>query len=363
MKKDYYKVLGVSRGASSDELKKAYRKMALKYHPDRNRDKPEVEEKFKEIAEAYEVLSDDKKRQLYDSYGHEGLKNSGFQSQNVSVEDILKRFGGIFKGRNFGSFFTREEPSHREGEDLYIKLSVTLQEVAHGTTKKLKLKRYITCGTCLGNGAEKGTSLSICKACQGLGHERAQTGSFFMQVFSTRACSACHGDGKIVSKKCKDCFGEGRKKEEETFSIKLPAGLANNMQLSQTGKGHAPIKGGSPGDLIIQIEEIADELLQRKGRDIHYKCYISLLDACIGTKVKVPTIEGATYIKIPAYTQSGKTVRLSGRGVPHLQSHEGKGDQLIHIYVWTPQDLTKEALQEIKKIAPYLEVPLEKRIK
>lgn len=350
MKKDYYQILDVPKKASPAEIKKAYKKKALQYHPDRNKNNKEAEERFKEAAEAYEVLSDPKKRKLYDQYGAEGLKNRGFHTHHVNVEDILRDFGHIFtfKTNSFKDFFSIHDPNPQENLNVYLKVKVNLQESVKGVKKKIKFKHYITCRHCHGNGADNGTSISVCDACQGTGQEQSVQKNMFIQMFSSQPCRQCQGQGKIIIIPCYECKGQGRELAEETITLNLPPGITQGMQLTKTGKGHAPVRGGSPGDLIILIEEIKDEILKREGLNIHYKCYISFMDATLGTDATVPTMEGALKVTIPAGTQSGHTILLKGKGLPDINSHHRKGDQIIHVCVWTPQKLSKDATQQLK---------------
>lgn len=356
-KKDYYNTLGVTKEATDAELKKAYRKLAIKYHPDKNPDNPSAEEKFKEAAEAYSVLSDPEKRKRYDRFGHRGLEGQGFQSEDINLDNIFKQFGNIFGGRGFGDFF-QGQGYQKQGNDLRIKLKVTLQEASKALKKQIKLKRYTTCSSCGGNGAKNGTALKVCNICHGSGQEKKVSNNMFIQMFTTQACSQCHGEGKRIETTCSDCKGQGRQKIEDIIDIKLPAGIAHGMEFSMTGKGNTPIRGGISGDLIIFIEQSEDSLLKRDGHNIHYKCYISFMDAVLGAKVTVPTLEGEVLVKIPSGTQSGHIMKLKDKGLPSLKHRYTKGSQFIHIYVWTPQNLTKQeqehinTLREFKSLQP-----------
>ena len=359
MKKNYYTILDIPTDASAEQIKKAYKKKALKYHPDRNKNDKEAEEKFKEAAQAYEILGDPKKRKVYDKYGEDGLKNSGFQAHHVNVEDILRDFGNMF---NFGTgqfkdFFSsqRQTPSAQD-LNIYLKIKINLEESVKGTTKKIKLNRYMTCPYCHGNGAKDGTALKLCDTCRGSGQEHAVQSNLFMQVFSSKACQQCQGEGKIIYQQCLECKGQGRQKIEEIVNINIPPGVTQGMQLTKTGKGHAPMRGGVPGDLVILIEEIEDELLKRDNLNIHYTCFISFADAIHGIQVEVPTIEGPLKINIPKHTQSGETIVLKGKGLPNVNYPRTKGDQIIHIYVWTPKKLSQEAkkaLEELQKLPDF----------
>jgi len=345
-KRDYYEILGVSKSASQDEIKKAYRKVAIKFHPDKNPDDPSAEEKFKEAAEAYEVLSNQEKKARYDQYGHQGVGGAGgFSGGNMNMDDIFSQFGDIFGGGGFEGFFGGQgggrRGSTKRGTNLRIKLKLTLQEIANGAEKKIKVKRYVTCDDCGGNGSRNGTEIKTCPVCSGSGQVRKVVNTMFGQMVSATTCHNCHGEGKIVSSPCPTCHGEGRQIKEETISIKVPAGVVEGMQLSMSGKGNVPPRGGMAGDLLIVIEEMEDETLKRDGLNVIYDLYLSFLDAVLGTEVEVPTIDGKVKIKIESGTQSGKMLRLKGKGIKDINSYE-KGDQLIHVNVWTPKQLSKE---------------------
>jgi len=344
-KRDYYEILGVERNASAEEIKKAYRKVALKYHPDKNPDNKAAEEKFKEAAEAYEVLSHADTRQKYDRFGHAGVSGPEGRGPEVNMEDIFTQFGDIFGGGSFESFFRQGRPRARRGTDLRIKLKLSLKEVANGVEKKIKIKRYTTCDTCGGNGAKDGTAIAPCSVCKGTGQVRRVANTMLGQVMTTVPCSACHGEGKTISAPCTTCQGEGRLLKEEVLKLQIPPGVSDGMQLSMTGKGNVPARGGVPGNLLILVQEVSDSLLKREDNHVHYNLYISFIDAVLGSEVEVPTIAGKAKVKIPAGTQSGKVLRLRGKGIRGLNSY-GKGDQLVHVHVWTPQQLTKEE-QEI----------------
>jgi molecular chaperone DnaJ len=344
-KRDYYEILGIDRSAPQEEIKKAYRKLAIKYHPDKNPDDPSCEDKFKEAAEAYEVLSNPEKKQRYDQFGHQGVNGGGYGGHGMSMDDIFSQFGDIFGGTAFEGFFGGGGGSRgratKRGSNLRIKLKLTLDEIATGAEKKIKVKRYIACQECSGNGSKNGTSLQNCSTCQGSGQVRKVVNTMLGQMVSTSTCPACHGEGSTISHKCSACQGEGRVLNEEVISIKVPSGVAEGMQLSMSGKGNAPSRGGIPGDLLIVIEEIEHEILKRDGNNIVYDQYVSFIDAVLGATLEVPTIEGKVKIKIDPGTQSGKILRLKGKGIKDLNGHQ-KGDQLIYINVWTPQELSKD---------------------
>ncbi len=345
-KRDYYEILGLDRSASTDELKKAYRKIAIKFHPDKNPDDPTAEEKFKEAAEAYEVLSNSEKRQRYDRFGHQGMGSGGFGGGGMSMDDIFSQFSDIFGGGGspFDSFFGGGRGGgtrRRKGTNLRIKLKLNLEEVAQGVEKKIRVKRYTICGACGGNGAKNGTSLQTCSNCQGTGQVRKVVNTMLGQMVSASTCPACEGEGTIISQKCDTCHGEGRVLEEEVIPIKIPAGVSEGMQLSMSGKGNIPKRGGVPGDLLIVIEEEEHEYLKRDGNNIVYDLYINFADAALGTSLEVPTIDGKVKIKLDPGTQSGKILRLRGKGIKDINGY-GNGDELIHINVWTPKTLSKE---------------------
>jgi molecular chaperone DnaJ len=342
-KRDYYEILGVERNASPEEIKKAYRQIALKYHPDKNPGSKAAEEKFKEAAEAYEVLSHAEKKQQYDRFGHAGVSGPEGRGPGMNMEDIFTQFNDIFGGGSgsFESFFRQGQQRVRKGSDLRIKLKLSLKEVADGVDKKIKIKRYATCDTCGGNGAKDGTAIVTCSVCKGTGQTRKVTNTMLGQVMTTAPCNACYGEGKSISAPCTTCKGEGRLLKEEIINLQIPAGVSEGMQLSMTGKGNVPVRGGAPGNLLIFIEEKADDFFQREENNIHYNLYISFIDAALGCEPEVPTIGGKVKIKIPAGTQSGKMLRLRSKGISDINGY-GKGDQLVHVHVWTPQQLTKE---------------------
>lgn len=344
--RDYYEVLGVTRQANKDELKKAYRKLAMKYHPDRNPGDESAEEKFKEAAEAYEVLNDDQKRAAYDRFGHAGVKGaSGGQASNF--EDIFSQFNDIFGdsspfGDIFGGGRRRTRRRGQRGSDLRIGLKMSLEEIMSSPEKKFKLHRQILCEACNGTGAEDGTAFQTCPTCNGQGEIRQQAGGGFFQQIVVTTCPTCQGEGRIISKSCKVCEGSGRVKKEDVVSVKIPAGVREGMSLTVRGKGNAGLRGGSPGDLIIQIEEKPSDLFERNGDDLIHQLFISFPDAAMGTTVEVPTISGKSRpIKIAPGTQAGKMVRIRGQGLPNIDGY-GTGDLLIYINVWTPRDLTSE---------------------
>ena len=358
-KRDYYEVLGVGKTSSAEEIKKAYRKVAMQYHPDRNPGDKAAEEKFKEAAEAYEILSDNDKKAQYDRYGHAGVSGNGrggFSGGGMNMDDIFSQFGDVFGDDLFGSFFgggQRRGGGQRNrgirGSNLRIKLKLTYEEIAKGVNKNIKVKKYVSCSTCGGNGAKDKSSIQTCSTCGGSGQVRKVQNTFLGQMQTVTTCPTCSGEGTTITSKCGTCKGEGRVFNEETVSIDIPAGVVEGMQLNISGKGNAGERGGSPGDLIILIEEEPHKELQREGLNVVYDLHISFTDAVFGIQTEVPTIDGRAKIKIPAGTQSGKIFRLKGKGFPNVNSYE-KGDQLVHINVWTPQHVSSEEKAMLDKL-------------
>lgn len=361
-KKDYYEILEISKTATVEEIKKAYRKKALANHPDKNPGDPVAEERFKEAAEAYEVLSDPNKRQRYDQFGHAGLNGangfSGF-SGGMSIDEIFSHFGDIFGG-GFGDPFSsifgggggRSRRRVNKGSNLRVKVKLRLEEIASGVEKKIKVQKFIACEACHGTGARDGDAYQTCSTCHGSGQVTRVTHTFLGQMQSTSTCPQCGGEGKVITNKCHECAGNGVVKGEEVISIKIPAGVAEGMQLSMSGKGNAAARGGIPGDLFIQIEEIEHEHFVRDGNNLHYTQFISFPDAVLGTSLEIPTIGGKAKIKVEAGTQSGKTVRLRNKGLPSVNGYEGKGDLLVTLRIWTPNNISKdekEALENLGK--------------
>lgn len=357
-KRDYYEILGVGRSASADEIKKSYRKIAMKYHPDRNPGNKEAEDKFKEAAEAYEVLSNADKRAQYDRFGHDAFAQGagGGYSSSMNMDDIFSQFGDIFGDGMFGSFFGGARSSGRRraqgvrGSNLRVRLKLTYEEIAKGTTKRIKVKKYIVCDQCSGSGAKDKSSIQTCHTCGGNGQVKRVQHTFLGQMQTVTTCPECNGEGTIITSKCSKCKGEGRVFGEEEVEIDIPAGVAEGMQLSVHGKGNAGQRGGQAGDLIVLIEEKKHAELKREGNNVVYEMYISFIDAVFGVEVEVPTIDGKVKIKIPEGTQSGKIFRLRGKGFPVVNSST-KGDQLIYVNVWTPQkvsDKEKHTLEGLK---------------
>lgn len=358
-KRDFYEILGVTKSSSADEIKKAYRKVAMQFHPDRNPGNKEAEEKFKEAAESYEILSDQEKRAQYDRYGHAGMnaRGGGFGGgQGMNMDDIFSNFGDIFGEDNmFGSFFGggRQRSSGGKargtrGSNLRIKLKMNYEEIAKGANKTVKVKKYTGCANCSGSGAKDKSSVQSCGTCGGSGQVRKVTSTFLGQMQTVGTCPTCSGEGSTITSKCTACKGEGRVYTEETMSIDIPAGVQEGMQLSLGGKGNAGERGGSSGDLIVLIEEEHHLELQRDNLNVIHDMFISFPEAVFGANPEVPTIDGRAKIKIPPGTQGGKIFRLKGKGFPAINSNE-RGDQLIHINVWTPQDISKDEKEAIEK--------------
>jgi molecular chaperone DnaJ len=357
-KRDYYEVLGVDKNASEQEVKKAYRKMALKFHPDKNPDNPEAESKFKEAAEAYEVLSNADKKGRYDQYGHAGMKNGpgGFGGAGMSMDDIFSQFGDIFGGA-FGGAFSgfsgggRSQTRRRvnRGSNIRVKVALTLQEISNGVEKKIKVNKYIGCNTCEGTGAKHGSSYGTCNTCHGTGQVVQVTNTFLGQMQTASTCPTCHGEGKSITEKCAQCAGQGVTRGEDIISINIPAGVEEGMQLSVSGKGNAGARGGISGDLLVLIEEKPHPELIRDGRNLLVEKYISISDAALGSSVEVPTIDAKARIKIQPGTPAGKVMRLRGKGLPDVNGY-GRGDLLVTINVWIPKELTKEEIGILERL-------------
>ncbi|NQT77190.1 MAG: molecular chaperone DnaJ [Bacteroidetes bacterium] len=355
-KRDYYEILDVPQSASEQEIKKAYRKMALKFHPDKNPDDPDSESRFKEAAEAYEVLSNPEKKGRYDQFGHAGMKNGhgGFGGA-MSMDDIFSQFGDIFGGA-FGGAFSgfaggRQQTRRRvnRGSNIRVKVVLSLQDISHGVEKKIKVNKYISCKACNGSGAKQGSSYNTCNTCHGSGQVVQVTNTFLGQMQTASTCPSCHGEGKTISEKCAECAGQGVMRGEDVITINIPAGVQEGMQLSVTGKGNAGARGGIPGDLLVLIEEKEHPELFRDGRNLMYDKYISITDAALGSTVEVPTVEGKARIKIHPGSQGGMVMRLKGKGLPELNGY-GRGDLLVTINVWTPKELTKEEKSILEKL-------------
>ena len=357
-KRDYYEVLGVAKTATADEIKKAYRKKAIQYHPDKNPGDKEAEEKFKEAAEAYEVLSNEDKRARYDQFGHAGVSGAagnggpfgGFGGQGMSMDDIFSMFGDIFGGHSggfggFGGFGGggRPQPRRYRGSDLRVKVKLSLKEVAEGVEKKFKLKKYVPCDHCHGSGAEGNSGTETCPTCQGRGSV-IQTQQTILGTMQTQAaCPTCHGEGKIIKDKCKHCGGDGIVYGEEVVTVKIPAGVMEGMQLTMNGKGNAGKHNGVAGDLLILVEEEQHPELIRDENDLIYN-----LLAALGGAVEIPTIDGKVKVKIEPGTQPGKVLRLRNKGIPNVNGY-GTGDLLVNVSIYVPETLTKEEKATLEK--------------
>ncbi|PID93202.1 MAG: molecular chaperone DnaJ [Bacteroidetes bacterium] len=357
-KRDYYEVLGVSKSATEAEIKSAYRKKAIQYHPDKNPDNKEAEEKFKEAAEAYEVLSNADKRARYDQFGHAGVGGAaggGFGGHGMSMDDIFSQFGDIF-GDVFGggfSGFGRSSGRGRQvnrGSNLRVKVKLTLEEVAKGVEKKIKVNKYVPCSPCQGTGAQDGSAFQTCSTCNGSGQVTRIQNSFFGQMQTTGVCSACGGDGRSISRKCTHCNGDGLVRGEDIIEIKIPAGVEDGMQLSVRGKGNAGYRGGVNGDLIILVEVMKHDQLERDGQNLLYNHFITFPEASLGTSIEIPAIGGKARIKIQPGIQSGKVLRLKGKGLPSINGY-GHGDLLVQVNVWIPKNLSKSEKELLEKLA------------
>lgn len=346
-KRDYYEVLGVSKSATTEEIKKAYRKVALKYHPDRNPDNPQAEDKFKEAAEAYEVLGNEEKKAKYDRFGHAGVDGPGGfggAGGGMNMEDIFSQFGDIFGGGGgFGSFFGGGGQGGRrvqKGSNLRVKLKLTLEEIEAGVEKKIKLNKLINV---------EGSSFDTCSTCGGSGAVRRVTNTILGQMQTTTTCPTCNGAGKSISKRATGTDSNGQKREERVVSVNIPAGVEDGMQLQVRGEGNEGPFNGINGDLIVLIEEEKHESLIRDGQNVLYKLDLNFADAVLGTSVEVPSIGGKVKMKVPEGTQSGKVLRLKGKGLPSVNAY-GKGDQLVYVYVYTPQEINKEERKLLEKL-------------
>jgi len=354
-KRDYYDVLQVPRNATKEQIKKAYRKKALEYHPDKNPGNKEAEEKFKEAAEAYEVLSNDEKKARYDQFGHAGVggaSGGGFGS-GMTMEDIFSNFGDIFGDvfGTFGGFGSSRRSSRRtnKGSNIRVKVRLDLEEIAHGVTKKIKVSKYVPCDQCSGTGAKNSSGYSACSSCRGTGQVTRITNTFLGQMQTTTTCPNCGGEGKIITDKCTQCHGEGIINKDEVIPITIPAGVGEGMQMTLGGKGNAARRGGVNGDLLVVITEEEHPELMRDGNDLLFNLHLSIPQAALGTPVEIPTIDGKVKIKIEPGTQPGKILRLRNKGLPDVNGY-GKGDLLVSINVWVPKELTREEKNLMEKL-------------
>ncbi len=353
-KRDYYEILGVDRDADADQVKKAYRRLAVQHHPDKNPGDKSAEEKFKEATEAYEILKDDEKRRTYDQFGHAGLSGAGAGpgayggANGFDLSDALRAFmrdfgggGGAFDEMFGATGRGRGHAGPSGGADLKVRLKLSLEEIASGTEKKLRIKHLVHCTECAGSGQTKGSKKTACLQCGGVGEVRQVTRSIFGQFVNISSCPRCHGAGEIVEKPCVQCRGDGRIEGSSTISVKIPAGVSAGNYISVSGAGHAGPRGGPSGDAIVLIEETPHESFERHGDDILYALPISFSQAALGDSVIVPTLNGSVKLTVPAGTQSGKLLRLRGKGITHLRGF-GSGDQLVQVIVWTPTGLTSD---------------------
>lgn len=358
-KRDYYEVLGVGKSASDEEIKKAYRKKAIQFHPDKNPGDKAAEEKFKEAAEAYEVLSNSDKRQRYDQFGHAGVggaASGGFGGGGFSMDDIFSQFGDIFGGHFGGGGFSgfggfgggSRGPRVNQGSNLRVRVKMNLSEIAKGAEKKIKVRKAVACNHCNGTGAEGGNAYSTCSTCRGTGTVTRITNTLLGRMQTQSVCPDCQGEGKIITKKCQHCNGEGVTQQEEIITINIPAGVADGMQLSMSGKGNAARRGGRNGDLLIVIEEESHPELIRDENDLVYNLLLSFPTAALGGTVEIPTIDGKVKVKIDAGTQPGKVLRLRGKGLPSVNQY-GTGDLLVNISVYVPESLSKDEKKLIEK--------------
>ncbi|MDR3268443.1 MAG: molecular chaperone DnaJ [Tannerella sp.] len=355
-KRDYYEVLEVDKQASVEEIKKAYRKKAIQYHPDKNPGNKEAEEKFKEAAEAYDILSNEQKRQRYDRYGHAGLEGAshggGYSGGGMSMEDIFAQFGDLFGGHfsNFGGFGSSHGHSVHRGSDLRVKVKLTLKDIASGVEKKIKVRKYVSCAKCHGSGAENDKAIITCSTCKGSGYVTRVTNTFLGQMQAQSACPGCSGAGKTISKKCPACAGEGIVTSEEVITLNIPAGVGEGMQLSMRGKGNAARRGGINGDLLIVIEEEKHAELIRDENDLIYNLLLTIPQVVLGDSVEVPTVNGKVKVKIEPGTQPGKILRLRNQGLPSVNSY-GTGDLLVNVSVYIPEKLSASEKEKMKDLA------------
>jgi len=359
-KRDYYEILGVSKSSADAEIKTSYRKLAMKYHPDRNPGDKEAEDKFKEAAEAYEVLSNPEKRSRYDQFGHQGMRGGSDYHGYSNINDIFSQFSDIFGGGSifdeiFGSGGTRRHSGRHkqqgiQGGDLKINLKLTLEEIAEGTEKTLKVKRYVKCGNCGGGGAKGSNATAECQTCHGTGEMRHISRSMFGQFVNIQVCPSCNGEGRIIKDKCPFCEGEGRVKDESTIKVNIPAGVSSGNYIPLRGNGNTGIRGGSAGDLIVMIEEAEHKHFVREEDDILFELTISITEAVLGTETEIPVLGSTVILKIEPGTQPGKILRLRDKGIRHL-NHSGRGDQLVYINIYIPSKLTGKEKELFKELA------------
>ena len=357
-KRDYYEVLGVSKTANEQEIKKAYREKALQYHPDRNPDNPQAEEKFKEAAEAYEILSNADKRAQYDRFGHAGVSGMGGGFQNMNMDDLFSHFGSVFEefgfSRHFRSGFgggrSAGRTAVRRGSNIRIKVKLTLEEIAKGIEKNIKVQKQVPCDACDSTGAKNPDAVKTCPTCKGAGYTVQVQQSVFGVMQMQSECYTCHGEGKVISEKCPKCYGNGTVKGEDVVSIKIPPGVTNGMQLTMRGKGNAAPNKGINGDLFVLIEEEKHPIFERDANNIYMEYYVSFSQAALGDTVEIPTLDGKVRVKIASGTQPGTLLRLNGKGLPDLHRY-GKGDLIVNVNVWIPKHLSKEEKQMVEQLA------------
>jgi molecular chaperone DnaJ len=358
-KRDYYEILGVSRNATKEEIKKAYRKLAMQYHPDRNPGDKSAEDKFKEAAEAYEILSNDDKKYNYDRFGHEGVRGSTFGTEGFSsVNDIFSHFSDIFGASSiFDEFFggsqrtrSRRRGTGTHGSDLRVTLKLTLEEIATGTSKKIKIKKQVKCNECNGTGAQAGTSLKTCTVCNGSGEVRTVSRSVFGQFINISACNNCGGEGQVIDSPCRNCSGDGRVQEEVTVKIDVPSGVEEGNYMTLRGEGNSGKRGGQPGDLIVVFKELPHEHFVREKDDIIYNLFITFPQAALGAEVEVPTLTGKAMLKIDPGTQPGKLLKMKAKGIRHL-NYSGSGDQIVKLNVAIPRKLNSKERELIKQLS------------
>ncbi len=353
-KRDYYEILGVAKSSSVEEIKKAYRKLALQYHPDRNPGNADAEEQFKEAAEAYEVLSDPTKRQRYDQFGHDGLRRGADFHDFGNMNDIFSAFGDVFGGSFFEEMFggarSRGRSGPAQGSDLKIRLKLTLEEIATGAEKKLKIRKWKACPDCQGSGAKGGGATMTCPVCKGSGEIRQVTRTILGQMVNIAMCQNCSGEGRVIKEPCLTCKGDGRIQGEATVKVTIPAGVSEGNYLPLRGEGNVGPRNGPPGDLIVVIEEQPHDVFTRENDDVVLDLLVSFSDAALGGEVDVPTLTGKAKLKIDPGTQSGSVLRMRDKGIPHLNNY-GRGDQLVRVNVWVPKSLNSQERTLLKQLA------------